>query len=74
MRSGCGQPGMRGRAAVHPYAGAPPDYRSCRRCCRDMSLHDTTVTTIRGDQVSMAEYSDTVALVVNVASRCGLTP
>jgi glutathione peroxidase len=37
-------------------------------------LLDGTVTTIRGDQVSLADYRDTVTLIVNVASRCGLTP
>jgi len=39
-----------------------------------MSLHDSTVTTIRGDRVSLADYRDRVIMVVNVASRCGLTP
>ncbi|GAA2727150.1 glutathione peroxidase [Cellulomonas aerilata] len=39
-----------------------------------MTLHDSTLTTIRGDQVSLADYRDTVTLIVNTASRCGLTP
>ena len=39
-----------------------------------MSLHDTTLTTIRGDRVTLTDYSDRVTLIVNVASRCGLTP
>jgi glutathione peroxidase len=39
-----------------------------------MSLPDSTLTTIRGDQVSLADYRDRVTLIVNVASRCGLTP
>jgi glutathione peroxidase len=41
---------------------------------RDMSIHDSTLTTIRGDRVSLADYRDKVTLIVNVASRCGLTP
>jgi glutathione peroxidase len=44
------------------------------RVGRGMTLHDTTLTTIRGEQVSLADYRDTVTLIVNVASRCGLTP
>ena len=39
-----------------------------------MSLPDSTLTTIRGDQVSLSDYRAGVTLIVNVASRCGLTP
>lgn len=35
---------------------------------------NTTVTTIDGEEVSLAQYTGNVLLVVNVASKCGLTP
>jgi glutathione peroxidase len=38
------------------------------------SLHDFTVETIDGAQQSLADYAGKTVLVVNVASRCGLTP
>ncbi|MDH2443767.1 glutathione peroxidase [Amnibacterium sp. CER49] len=39
-----------------------------------MSLHDVALTTIDGRETSLAEYAGETILVVNVASRCGLTP
>jgi glutathione peroxidase len=37
-------------------------------------LQDIPLTTISGEETSLAEYAGSVLLVVNVASRCGLTP
>ena len=39
-----------------------------------MGLRDIPLTTIDGEPTSLAEYSDQVVMVVNVASRCGQTP
>lgn len=38
------------------------------------SLHDFSLPTIDGPERSLADFAGQVALVVNVASRCGLTP
>jgi glutathione peroxidase len=38
------------------------------------SLHDFTQKTIDGREQLLADYKGQVLLVVNVASRCGLTP
>lgn len=38
------------------------------------TLHDFSATTIDGDERSLRDYAGKVALVVNVASQCGLTP
>ena len=39
-----------------------------------MGIRDISLTTIDGRQTSLADYADKTVLVVNVASRCGLTP
>ena len=38
------------------------------------SLHQFTMKTIDGKPMPMAQYKGKVSLVVNVASKCGLTP
>lgn len=36
--------------------------------------YDTPVTTLAGDDASLRDHAGRVLLVVNVASKCGLTP
>ena len=39
-----------------------------------MSIYDIPVSTLAGEESSLGEFAGTTLLVVNVASKCGLTP
>jgi len=38
------------------------------------SIYDFTMTSLDGKEVSLSDYKGKVVLIVNVASKCGLTP
>jgi glutathione peroxidase len=39
-----------------------------------MSIHDISIQTLEGEPASLGEHKGEVLLLVNVASKCGLTP
>ena len=39
-----------------------------------MSIYDVDVTTIDGEQTTLAEFKGKTLMIVNVASKCGFTP
>ena len=38
------------------------------------SLYDFTINSLQGKEMNLADYAGKVVLVVNTASKCGLTP
>ncbi len=39
-----------------------------------MALYDTPIHTLDGDSLDLHDFEDKTVLIVNVASKCGLTP
>ena len=39
-----------------------------------MTIYDTPLHTLQGESTSLGDYRGKTLLVVNVASKCGLTP
>uniref|UniRef100_A0A7N0TNS0 Glutathione peroxidase n=1 Tax=Kalanchoe fedtschenkoi TaxID=63787 RepID=A0A7N0TNS0_KALFE len=56
-------------AVFYPY----PDSSTMSADDLPNSIYDFTVKDIRGNDVSLSEYKGKVLLIVNVASKCGLT-
>jgi glutathione peroxidase len=40
----------------------------------EMSIYDVPINTLEGDTADLHDYEDKTVLLVNVASKCGLTP
>ncbi|XP_058000980.1 probable glutathione peroxidase 2 isoform X1 [Hevea brasiliensis] len=57
------------------YSYPPRPFSSSKNMAQETynSIYDFTVKDIRGNDVSLSEYSGKVLLIVNVASKCGLT-
>src|SRR4051812_50146548 len=39
-----------------------------------MSIYDVKISTLQGESTSLSQYEGKAVLIVNVASKCGLTP
>ena len=39
-----------------------------------MSIYDVKISTLQGEPTSLSDYEGKAVLIVNVASKCGLTP
>lgn len=50
--------------------------QSCdsQKVVKEQSIYDFTMKNIKGENVSLANYKGKTLLIVNVASKCGLTP
>jgi len=60
------------RAGEH--AGEPANERAGEPADEPASLYDLKTRTLAGEPAELAIYRGKVALVVNLASKCGLTP
>src|ERR1700722_9562431 len=59
----------------HPMEPPGPGRRRARTgILGGMALYDIPVHTLQGDDSSLGDYAGKTLLVVNVASKCGLTP
>ena len=67
--TGCSGQNKQDQAAKRRRLISPTKSRNSER-----TLHDFTVTDIDGNEFNLATLKGKKVLVVNVASRCGLTP
>ncbi|TYI13865.1 hypothetical protein ES332_A08G087700v1 [Gossypium tomentosum] len=58
---------------TYPSPSSPLHIDNMAEDASQESIYDFTVKDIRGNDVSLSEYRGQVVLVVNVASKCGLT-
>jgi cytochrome oxidase Cu insertion factor (SCO1/SenC/PrrC family) len=57
-----------------PKEGQVQIYESKKAQNTDKTIYGFTMNDIDGNPVSLADYKGKVVLIVNVASKCGLTP
>ncbi|KAL5550212.1 hypothetical protein UlMin_000388 [Ulmus minor] len=60
-------------AFVYFYLISPPSNPMAEASQTPKSIYDFTVKDFRGNDASLSEYGGKVVLIVNVASKCGLT-
>ncbi|HMN96296.1 MAG TPA: glutathione peroxidase [Phycisphaerales bacterium] len=72
---GAGGTGGTGAPASKPHdAGSDKNAAELREAWKRRSIHELTPKDLDGKPAPLATYDGKVLLIVNVASRCGLTP
>lgn len=73
-RTGCWVVGLVAVGLASAAENGESEKKAEEKATMAKSFYDFTVTDIDGKEVKLSKYTGDVCLVVNVASRCGLTP